>query len=40
MHVVRGLEAGANDYVGKPYNPRELLARVKRHMRHDGAART
>ncbi len=31
--VVRGLEAGANDYVGKPYNPRELLARVKRHMR-------
>lgn len=38
--VVRGLEAGANDYVGKPYNPRELLARVKRHMRHDGAART
>lgn len=35
--VVRGLEAGANDYVGKPYNPRELLARVKRHMR-DGDA--
>ncbi len=31
--VVRGLEAGANDYVGKPYNPRELLARVKRHLR-------
>ena len=35
--VVRGLEAGANDYVGKPYNPRELLARVKRHM-HDADA--
>jgi DNA-binding response OmpR family regulator len=30
--VVRALEAGANDYVMKPYNPRELLARVKRHI--------
>ena len=28
--VVRALEAGANDYVTKPYNPRELLARIKR----------
>jgi len=37
--VVRGLEAGANDYVGKPYNPRELLARVKRHMRNGDTVR-
>lgn len=26
--VVRGLEAGADDYVGKPYDPDELRARV------------
>jgi len=31
--VVRGLEAGAIDYVTKPYNPRELMARVRRHTR-------
>ena len=24
-----GLELGADDYMGKPYNPRELLARIK-----------
>lgn len=26
--IVRGLEAGANDYLGKPYSPLELRARV------------
>lgn len=31
--VVRGLDAGAIDYVTKPYNPRELMARVRRHTR-------
>jgi len=29
--IVRGLDAGANDYVTKPYSPRELIARIKRH---------
>lgn len=28
--VVRALELGANDYVTKPFGPRELLARVRR----------
>ncbi len=28
--IVMGLEAGANDYVCKPYGARELLARIKR----------
>ncbi|MCU0976661.1 MAG: response regulator transcription factor [Steroidobacteraceae bacterium] len=28
--VVRVLESGANDFVRKPYRPRELLARVRR----------
>lgn len=33
-----GLELGAADYVGKPCNPRELLARVRAVLRrHDGA---
>ena len=35
--VVRALEAGANDYVTKPYNPRELLARIKRHIASEAA---
>ena len=28
-----GLEMGADDYVGKPFNPRELLARIKAVLR-------
>lgn len=28
--IVRALEAGANDYILKPFQPAELLARVKR----------
>jgi two-component system, OmpR family, alkaline phosphatase synthesis response regulator PhoP len=28
-----GLEVGADDYLGKPFNPRELLARVRALMR-------
>jgi two-component system OmpR family response regulator len=35
-----GLEMGADDYLGKPFNPRELLARIRAVMRrqHDGQA--
>lgn len=31
-----GLELGADDYLGKPYNPRELLARIKAIHRRTG----
>ncbi len=30
---IRGLEEGASDYVLKPFNPLELIARVKAHLR-------
>ena len=32
-----GLEVGADDYIGKPFNPRELLARVRAVLRRAGA---
>ena len=32
-HVVRGLEAGAVDYITKPFNPAVLRARVKTHLK-------
>jgi DNA-binding response OmpR family regulator len=34
---VAGLEAGADDYVIKPFSPRELVARVKAILRRGGA---
>lgn len=33
MDKVRGLEAGADDYVTKPFNTRELIARIKAVLR-------
>lgn len=33
---IRGLEIGATDYVTKPFSPRELVARVKAHLREAG----
>lgn len=33
---VRGLEAGADDYVVKPFSPRELIARVRAVLRRAG----
>ncbi len=30
--IVRGLEEGADDYVVKPFNARELLARVRKQL--------
>ncbi len=32
--VVRTLDAGADDYIAKPFRPQELLARVRTAMRH------
>ncbi|ALN86610.1 winged helix-turn-helix domain-containing protein [Lysobacter capsici] len=36
---VLGLELGADDYIGKPIEPRVLLARLRAHLRRDSAAR-
>ncbi|MEN8261791.1 MAG: phosphate regulon transcriptional regulator PhoB [Pseudomonadota bacterium] len=33
---VRGLEVGADDYVTKPFSPRELIARIKAVLRRSG----
>ena len=33
-----GLEIGADDYLGKPFNPRELLARIRAVLRRSGAS--
>ncbi len=35
-----GLEIGADDYLPKPFNPRELLARIRAILRRSGKAET
>jgi DNA-binding response OmpR family regulator len=37
---VVGLEVGADDYLAKPFNPRELLARIRALLRRAGPAPT
>lgn len=36
--VVTGLDLGADDYIGKPFRPRELLSRMKSVLRRCGRA--
>lgn len=36
--IVRALDAGANDYVVKPFNPKELLARLRRFLKERPSA--
>jgi len=37
---ILGLELGADDYLPKPCNPRELVARIRAVLRRSGSART
>jgi DNA-binding response OmpR family regulator len=39
IEKIIGLEMGADDYLAKPFNPRELLARIKAIFRRQGIAK-
>lgn len=36
--VVRGLDMGADDYIAKPFRPRELISRIRSVLRRTGAS--
>ena len=38
--VVRGLNIGADDYITKPFRPKELLSRIKNALRHHAGHQT
>jgi two-component system, OmpR family, response regulator MtrA len=38
--VVKGLESGADDYIVKPFNPKELVARIRTRLRPASTAAT
>lgn len=38
--VVAGLDIGADDYIAKPFRPRELLSRIRSVLRRSGGSRT
>jgi two-component system alkaline phosphatase synthesis response regulator PhoP/two-component system response regulator ResD len=40
LDKIAGLEVGADDYLTKPFNPRELVARVRAILRRSNAGRT
>ncbi len=39
-NVIQGFEVGADDYVTKPFSPRELLARIKAGLRRQGLTKS
>lgn len=38
--VVQGLDLGADDYISKPFRPRELLSRIRSVLRRNGRAQS